>query len=815
MEYRYAEVITDNKSLSLNRPFTYKIGPGLVGKIRPGMRVIIPFGRSNRTIKGLVIGLLEDFDRDIELKEIVDLIDDEPIIDESLIGLASWMRDEYLSSYYDSVQLILPPGDIKKIKVYIKFLRDGGLDTKEEETLISLVKGGPIEYQDLKERASIEDFKDVLLSLEIKGNIKKVFDIEDNIKAKEKEIVGLSKEFSKDEILGKIRLNAHRQIEVVEYLSRKGEDSIDSIREELGVSRSTIASLIDRKLLSYRKEAYYRKVLDEDISTYKKHKLNSQQESVYKEIIASTDRSMDKFLIHGVTGSGKTEVYLQLVEHFLKRGKSSIILVPEISLTPQTISRFAGRFGDEVSVLHSKLSYGERFDQWRRIRSGESRIVVGARSAIFAPVRNLGLIIIDEEHDSSYKSSKNPKYKTIRVAEKRLDLEGGILVLGTATPSLDSYYRTNKDIKLLTMDNRVGQLKLPEVKVVDMREELNKGNRTIFSQDLYKALEENLSRSQQSMLFLNRRGFSTFISCRSCGYTVECKACDVSMTYHRNKNLLICHYCGLSQKPPLICPSCQSKDIRYFGIGTERIEAYVKSVFPGARVIRVDRDTTKAKNSHRQLMDKIKNKEVDIIIGTQMISKGLDFESISLVGVVAADTSLNLPNYKAQETTFQLLTQVAGRAGRGDLGGRVIIQTYNPGHYSIQLAKNHDYVGFYNEEIKLREEFLYPPFVDLISLTISGPNLTEVKAFADRLREIIEEEAYNEGDLRNIDITGPYPAPIEKIKNDYRWILVLKIKKDSDEKLKNIIYRVCISNEYNLDMKNNRINIDIDPDGIL
>ncbi len=463
------------------------------------------------------------------------------------------------------------------------------------------------------------------------------------------------------------------------------------------------------------------------------------------------------------------------------------------------------------------MSLGERFDEWRKIREGEVDIAIGARSAIFAPFNNLGLIIIDEEHETSYKSSMNPKYNTIEVAEKRCELENSALVLGSATPSIESYYRAKKgEIKLLTLSKRANNKSLPPIEIVDMKEELDGGNKSIFSRRLYKSIQDNLLRKKQTILFLNRRGFSTFVSCRKCGYVVKCKNCDISLTYHRSNNMLKCHYCGLAKKPPTTCPECGSKYIKYFGIGTQRVEEIVKKSFPFARIARMDVDTTSKKGSHEKILDKVKNGEVDILIGTQMISKGLDFPNVTLVGIIAADISLNLPDYKSSERTFQLITQVGGRAGRGDYEGRAILQTYESNHYSIMTAQKHDYVGFYDTEILLRKEFNYPPFSNIISITIVGMNEKEVTKESKKLVSSLWIKLREKDvSFENNNILGPNPAPIVKIKSNYRWQVIIKCKDYEINDIKGIIEEICIIDKSKTNHYDTRFVIDINPISIL
>ena len=544
---------------------------------------------------------------------------------------------------------------------------------------------------------------------------------------------------------------------------------------------------------------------------YNKHELNPEQKSVFDGILSS---NKNVFLIHGVTGSGKTEVYLQLVESYLNKGKDSIILVPEIALTPQTIDRFVGRFGQNVAILHSRLTLNQRFEQWRKIRSGEYKIVVGARSAIFAPFKNLGLIIIDEEHENTYKSSQNPKYVTSEVARMRLDNTGGKLVLGTATPTIETYYRAKlDDYVLFKMNNRATMMDVPTIKVIDMREELKNGNKSIFSNELYLSITDRLKKNEQIVLFLNRRGYSGFVTCRSCGYVTKCDSCDVSMTMHKSNNRMVCHYCGKSEEVPVICPVCKSKYIKHFGIGTEKVEEEVKRLFPSARVARMDSDNIRKKEDYDNILGSMKKGEIDILIGTQMISKGLDFPNVTLVGIIAADTTLNLPDFRSAEKTFQLTTQVAGRAGRGDVEGSVYLQTYNPDHFSIQYAKDNNYEAFFNEELKLRREFGYPPFLNLIVITIFGPNLKKCIGTANSAYEMLEKRTKRVRE--DLSIIEPHLAPIEKINGNYRMQIVLKIGYNIEEEVKDIIKRVIILNEGKIDTEGLKFSIDIDPINLL
>lgn len=540
---------------------------------------------------------------------------------------------------------------------------------------------------------------------------------------------------------------------------------------------------------------------------YEKRELNDVQKYALETILNSDD---NKFLIHGVTGSGKTEIYLNLVEHMINCGKDSIVLVPEISLTPQMIERFKGRFGDTIAIFHSRLSPGARYDEWMRVRLGKVSVAVGARSALFLPFTNLGLIIIDEEHENSYKSESDPKYDARDVAYIMSELKNIKVVLGSATPSLESYYKTTTgELKLIEMKHRVAGRAFPNSKIIDMREELSNNNKSMFSKDLYNGIGECLKNGRQVILFLNRRGFSPFVSCRKCGYVFKCKNCDISLTYHKSGKM-ICHYCGYTENAVNVCPECKSKYVKYFGVGTERVEKEVKAYFKDARVIRMDYDTTRKKDSYETLYNTFKDRKADILIGTQMIAKGLDFENVTLVGVIAADLSLNNPDYRASERTFQLITQVSGRAGRGEQVGNVIIQTYSPENYSIQYACKNDYNNFYNEEIKIRETMNYPPFGKILLINISSIEKQNSGKYINDLNGKLQKFLQKYDKIR---ILGPSASTIFKLKNEYRWTVIIKgdVTEELALNVKNIVYSVLSEGRY----KDIKIGLDINPNSFV
>lgn len=617
------------------------------------------------------------------------------------------------------------------------------------------------------------------------------------LKSKKKKVIVINKEVESDELKKENYINLYNFIADNNGIYTKAD--IKNLKQ---FSLYSLNKLIEKEILKIDEQVVYRYNTRKYESDNNKL-LTQEQENCLNAIL---NEEKLKYLIKGVTGSGKTEIYIRLVEEVLNHNKSAIVLVPEISLTPQMIERFKGRFGEDVALFHSRLSDGERFDEWYRIKEGKAKLVIGARSALFLPLQNLGLIIIDEEHENTYKSEHNPKYHTREVSEFICELKNCKLVLGSATPSIESYYKALKDeYKLIEMNKRVNGRKLPDMKIIDMREELKNKNFSLFSRILLKEIEKTLENKKQVILFLNRRGYSTFISCRSCGYVFKCPECDVSMTYHKN-GYLICHYCGRAQKVSKVCPKCDSKYVKFFGAGTERVELEVKKYFPKAKVLRMDVDTTRQKNSHESIYNSFKNGEADILIGTQMVSKGLDFKDVTLVGVLAADMSLNLPDYRAAERTYQIITQVAGRAGRGEDEGKVIVQSYTPNHYSLEYAKEEDYESLFKKEIEIRRLMTNPPFGKILLINVSSKYEEKLKKFMYTLAEDLKKLV-----VEDLTLLGPVPCIISKLKENYRWQIIIKgnFNDKFSEKVKDTLYLLnkSVYNEI-------RISIDINPNNM-
>ncbi|MBC2072255.1 primosomal protein N' [Listeria marthii] len=757
-----AKVIVDVPAMQVDRPFDYFIPEDLEELIRSGMRVSVPFG--NRKIQGFVIALGET-EENPKLKGIDGVMDLAPVLNEELMELGDWLAEDTLSFRVSAYQAMLPAALRAKYEKY--FLR---LDEENEE-LEQLFEGyETLDWKVAEARGLLKQIGKWVRE----GGVEVVYQVKNKITNKKVRVVScLKAPHQLAEIIEDMPKNAKAQSRVLAFFQAFEGTEITAVdlKKQAETTDTTIKKLADLGLLTIQE-----KIISRD--PYENHQFEKSeslellpdQQTACEKINAAKEQ--ETFLIHGVTGSGKTEIYLQTIEAKLKEGKEAIVLVPEISLTPQMVERFKSRFGSEVAVLHSALSSGEKYDEWRKIERKEARVVVGARSAVFAPFENLGIIIIDEEHEASYKQEDNPRYHARDVAIWRATKYQCPVVLGSATPSLESFARAKKGVyTLIELPSRVNDRAMPEVNVVDMREELRKENRTEFSTELLEKIKDRIVKKEQTVLMLNRRGYSSFVMCRDCGYVLECPNCDISLTYHQSSNQMKCHYCGHEERVPQKCPSCEGEHIRYFGTGTQKVEESLTKLIPEARVIRMDVDTTRTKGAHEKLLNSFRNHEADILLGTQMIAKGLDFPDITLVGVLNADTMLHLPDFRASERTFQLLTQVSGRAGRHERTGEVVVQSYNPEHYSIEFAKKHDFIGFYNHEMQLRKMGSYPPFYYLTMINVSDEN--EMKA----IRTIQEMAQFLRGKLGpDAVILGPVPSTITRIKNKYRYQCIIKYK---------------------------------------
>ena len=742
-----AEIIINRTAKRLNRTFDYKVPIELEELIMIGSTVLVPFGKSSTLEEGYVVGIKEN--TTYEVKEIIKIKHN---LTEKQIELAKWMAKRYFCNVSDCIKQMLTPGTKNK-----------------------------------KAEKNVQD--KTINAVYLKKDIDEIqFDIE----------MGRIKSEKQKKILQFLKSNEGATVPEIELFT-DGSRAIVKTLEKNGYVE-IIEKKIERNPLANKK-----------IEKTENLKLTDEQQSAYNKVALDiTTNSYEQFLLYGVTGSGKTEVYLQLIGKALEQDKTAIVLVPEISLTPQMIDRFIARFNkDEIAVLHSKLSIGERYDEWNKIKEGKAKIIIGARSAIFAPTENIGIIIIDEEHDSSYKSEAIPKYDAKEIAKKIAKENNCPLVLGSATPDIVTYYKAQQGkITLLELTKRANNSKLPEVEIVDLKMELANGNRSMLSVKLHDEIEQNLKDKRQTILFLNRRGFSTFIMCRECGYTVKCKNCNISMTYHKTENKLKCHYCGYEENVVTTCPECHSDKIRYFGTGTQKLEQEINKIFPEASTIRMDIDTVTKKNSHEEILNKFKDENIDILIGTQMVVKGHHFPNVTLVGVIAADSSLNIDDYRANERTFQILTQVAGRAGREQLDGNVVIQTYNPDNFSIICAQKQDYEMFYNTEIALREQLKYPPFCDIILIGFNSLSEKEIIDASTKIYNYLRTNLNGQ----EFNVLKPMPSPIDKIQNRYRWRII--IKGNMTEAANNVL-NTCLRKFYNSNYKNTRVSVDVNPNNMI
>ncbi|MFF2752513.1 primosomal protein N' [Psychrobacillus sp. NPDC058041] len=776
------EVIVDVSAYPIDRPFDYIVPEHLEALVERGSRVHVPFG--NRKVQGFITNIKEQTDIDItKLKEIQSIIDVEPVVTEELLELSKWLTKKTLCYEIDALQVMLPAALRATYKKNIKLINPSEID---ENFLALFGKKEAVSYDVIEKVGYLRQMKKYLTQ----GAVQLETVIKQHAKAKTiaKYHVIADKEFIQEQ-LRNLTKQAIKQKELMEWLLIQEQSSftLEELKETANTNNNTIKALIEKNVLEKDKEEIYREIssLEYDDKDQRFQLTDEQTAALAKINYAQEHAESTTFLIHGITGSGKTEIYLNAIENSILKGKQAIMLVPEISLTPQMTRRFKLRFGDEVAVMHSGLSIGEKYDEWRKIWRGEVKVVVGARSAIFAPFKDLGLIILDEEHESTYKQEDTPRYHARDVAIWRSGFHNCPVILGSATPSLESYARASKGVyTLLTLKMRAKEQALPTVNVVDMRAELKNGNRSMFSIDLAEAVREKLDKKEQIVLFLNKRGFSSFVLCRDCGTVVECKQCDISLTYHRAGEQLKCHYCGHEEPVPTKCPECASDHIRFFGTGTQKVEEEIAKLFPYARVLRMDVDTTRTKGSHERILKQFGDGEADILLGTQMIAKGLDFPNITLVGVLNADTTLHLADFRAAEKTFQLMTQVSGRAGRHDKEGKVYIQTYTPEHYAIELSKAQLYEPFYHKEMQVRKQYEYPPFYYLTLIQVTHENVMIASEYArlatDWLRANLSEQTM---------VVGPTSSAISKIQNRYRYQCLIKYKKEPllIEKLQQLI----------------------------
>jgi len=780
---RYAEVSV-NSPIAQRQTFSYSLPPGL--DIDIGQAVWVPFG--DKLLQGVVLEL-SPHPAVEETKDIAGVIEPRPILSPARVQLARWISRYYLSPLFDAVALMLPPGFERRP---LTFISARAIPGDFELSTLTPEQGQVWQLLGEQERVGLKRIEKVLgkkkaqsivAQLVRRGLAARSYELEP-IKAKPKIEPFLKLAVTADEARQEaagLHKRAKKQADLLEYLIKhSGPVPWAEARKNINSNKAVADALVSKGLVSLEQVEVRRDPLAlQSVTPTQPLTPTDAQRSALGAIKSGLSGGKGGvFLLHGVTGSGKTEVYLQALAETVKMGKRGIVLVPEIALTPQTIERFAARFPGKVAVLHSKLSLGEQFDEWQRIRNGGFDVVIGPRSAAFAPQPDLGLIVIDEEHEWTYKQpDKSPRYHTRDVALKLAELTGAVVVLGSATPDVESYYRAQQgDYELLQLPGRVTPrdgTALPRVEVVDLKEELKAGVRSLFSRSLAEAISQAVTNDEQVILFLNRRGAATFVQCRSCGFVLRCRRCEVPLTYHLTEDRLVCHQCNYHMPVPESCPRCARRSMKFLGLGTQKLEQEAGYNFPTARLLRWDTDVTRGRHSHDEILAKFRRHQADILIGTQMVAKGLDLPLVTLVGVVSADTALNLPDFRAGERTFQLLSQVAGRAGRGVRGGKVIIQTYTPEHYAIQAASQHDYAAFYNREVEYRRQLRNPPFTHLACLTCSHTNDLLCQREAERMKRLIGQKIDSEG-VADIEIIGPAPAFIHRLRGRFRWQLILR-----------------------------------------
>ena len=793
----------------LTRAFHYNVPDHLRSQVRLGQLVWLPFG--NRYLQGVIVRF-DDQSPVEETRDIDQIVDAQPVLNAAQIELAHWMSEHYLAPIPLVIASMLPPGVLRRVDTVVQIAPDiapAKTTVAQAELLALLRQRGPLTLRQIRRASERKNASSIVNQLVRHGWASKRAQIQPPaVKPKRVPVLRLTGELSPEDWPGK---RAARQRQVCQYLAERRRDGQEWIPQgevlsQTGATSPVIKTLVDKGLLERVQRQVWRDPLaGQAFVPVRPPRLTPDQEAVWEQIARDLEEPERKpFLLQGVTGSGKTEIYLRAVQRVLAQGRGAIVLVPEIALTPQTIRRFGARFATTLAVMHSQLSPGERYDQWRRLRTGELRLVVGSRSALFAPLADLGLIILDEEHENSYKQERSPRYHARDVAVHLAGLCGATCILGSATPALESAYLAERGVYVqLRMPKRImGHRQivaeqaervhreqtrfrpeqpeddavyadLPPVEVVDMRAELRMGNTSIFSRSLRGAIEVALAVDQQVILFLNRRGTATFVMCRDCGHVLKCPRCDLPLTYHSAVDDLICHHCNYKTFVPPQCPNCWSGRIKFFGIGTQKVQELTQEAFPQGRIVRWDLDTTRRKAAHEQLLDRFITGEANIMIGTQMIAKGLDLPRVTLVGVITADTILNLPDFRAGERTFQLLTQVAGRAGRSILGGKVIIQSYTPAAAPIQLASRHDYDAFYQQEIAFRRQHWYPPLSELLRLIYVHPSEATCQREAEKLYRVLTLKIARLG-IPEVNLIGPAPAFFHRLRGKYRWQIIIR-----------------------------------------
>lgn len=804
-------IIVNTTVKKLDRVFHYLVPEGM--DLQPGHRVLVPFGAGNRKTEGYCLGF-EKIEPNTALKYITKLLDEQPLLSPSRIALAQFIKRRYICSMSEALHLLLPPAMHFQMEERVSVIPAESVPklTHKQQTVLDYLcaVGEPISLSQVKRECRLAN-RSVVDALRRNGLVR----------ITEHAVQQQQKQYRKTVYL---TCDTQTAAETAELLERKAPSAANALRtliqqpvillsdllQEAKCSAQSVEVLCRYRCADIVKEEQYRRPTPSVMpKKSEKHMPTPEQAAAIARLTKSLSDGFEEFLLYGVTGSGKTEVFLQVVETCVAQGKNAVVLVPEIALTSQMTNRFLSRFQNNVAVLHSGLSLGERYDEWRRIRNGEVSVVIGARSAVFAPFDDIGVLIMDEEHETSYKSESNPRYHTREIAKYRAMQYGATVVYASATPSVESFYKAQcGKYQLLQMTQRYNKQQLPAVHIVDLAQELQSGNHSVISHVLQQEIEKNLTVGQQTILLMNRRGHSTFVSCRNCGYAVKCPHCSITLTYHLKTDHLVCHYCGYTQKNITACPECGSKHIKHFGTGTQKVEQQLRELFPTARIGRMDGDTTGRKSAHEKILNAVEQKQIDILLGTQMVAKGLDFSNVTLVGVIAADTMLNLSDFRASERAFSLLTQVCGRAGRGSVAGRAVIQTYMPNDKTLGFAAHHDYPSFYQNEIRLRRFLCYPPFSEMVYITVSGEDADAAKHYIAELFGKLKAELQNSG--HDSEMLGPGPAGIFRVKNRYRYGILIKTKY-----VKTIIPQLEKMYYYHLSMQNEfTLGIDTNPNQI-
>ena len=808
-ENSYIEVAV---ALPVYKTFTYSVPQALLPFISAGKRVLVPFGR--RRVTGYVLGDARGDSNPAEIKHILDVLDEQPLFPQSMIPFFRWISDYYKHPIGDAIKNGLPGGLTPYDYASIAITEEGkralemNRTTAMEKDMLKLLQTGPARLQNLNQKLDQIIPAARIQSLEHKGWISKYRELRDAAtQSRMERFASLA-----DARLPSDGLSPSRK-KILALLKSEGETALAEIKKRVPAESRLIRALENAGYVTIRNKRIYRDPFGESIHPDHAPVLSLEQQNALSRITDCLDHGFATFLLQGVTGSGKTEVYMRVAAATLDKGKCVLVLVPEIALITQMERRFRARFGERIAILHSGLSAGERYDQWSRILQQKADIVIGARSAVFAPFTRIGLIVIDEEHDTSYKQENNLRYHARDLAIVRAKLNDCVAVLGSATPSIQSHYNASaKKFIEVNLHQRVKSRPLPEIKIIDLRNSMGyRGVRRFITSQLHRAIKDTLLRGEQVLLFLNRRGFANFALCQGCGQPLRCKHCDISLTFHQRADAFKCHYCGFSRTAASArCDLCGSAEIKKIGLGTEKLEATVQKLFPDARIARMDRDTTTKKGAIVKLLKSLKDRTIDILVGTQMVAKGHDFPGITLVGIICADLSLSFPDFRAAEQTFQLLAQVAGRAGRGDSPGSVILQTYNPGHFSILAAKNQDFKSFYTEEMRFRKALSYPPFSRMIQLKISGKDKIKTQEQATRLGDLCQAlKIKNPALYGSVELMGPIAASLAKIAGRYRWQILLKGMRA--KALHQFVGRLLFENPALFNNRSVRVVIDVDP----